>query len=183
MSVLNNEPHGLKRFRARLQNQNNIIWVEIGVHKARSPAHVFARFNIEKMYLIDPYTALSYCSRFETQPRQDQHKKTAHEALEAHKEKCIWLEDFSENVVDTFEDNSVDVVFIDGDHSYEAVLRDLKNYYPKVRPGGIIAGDDYHEEEVQAAVKEFQKNFDPPFLLGVEGGNRGLFWFTKKEGK
>jgi cephalosporin hydroxylase len=36
----------------------------------------------------------------------------------------------------------LDVLFIDGDHSYEGVLADYKLYAPLVRPGGLIAFND-----------------------------------------
>lgn len=42
-----------------------------------------------------------------------------------------------------FEDGSLDSVFIDADHTYEAVKRDIANWMPKVRKGGILAGHDY----------------------------------------
>jgi predicted O-methyltransferase YrrM len=44
-----------------------------------------------------------------------------------------------------FKAQSLDVVFIDLDHSYEAVKEDIKLWLPKVKKGGYIAGDDYHE--------------------------------------
>lgn len=50
-----------------------------------------------------------------------------------------------------------DLVFIDGDHRYDAVLKDIKNYSQLVRSGGIICGDDYEEEKyvgLRRAVKE-----------------------------
>jgi predicted O-methyltransferase YrrM len=40
---------------------------------------------------------------------------------------------------------SLDVVFIDLTHTYEAVKEDIKLWLPKVKKGGFIAGDDYHE--------------------------------------
>ena len=45
--------------------------------------------------------------------------------------------------VKLFEDESLDAVFIDADHSYEAVKLDIQNWMPKVRKGGILAGHDY----------------------------------------
>jgi predicted O-methyltransferase YrrM len=44
-----------------------------------------------------------------------------------------------------FLNESLDVVFIDLDHTYEAVKEDIKLWLPKVKKGGFIAGDDYHE--------------------------------------
>ena len=46
-----------------------------------------------------------------------------------------------------FEDKSVDFVFIDADHRYESVKKDIVAWIPKIRPGGIIAGHDYDFED------------------------------------
>jgi len=42
-----------------------------------------------------------------------------------------------------FEDASLDCVFLDAQHSEEAVTEDIIAWRPKVRPGGILSGDDY----------------------------------------
>lgn len=39
-------------------------------------------------------------------------------------------------------DRWLDLVFIDGDHSYTSTLADIIGWLPKVRPGGILAGHD-----------------------------------------
>jgi len=41
-------------------------------------------------------------------------------------------------------DIKIDYLHIDAGHSYENVKEDIKHWYPKVRPGGVMAGDDYH---------------------------------------
>ena len=48
----------------------------------------------------------------------------------------------------------VDMVFIDGDHRYETVLKDINNALELVRPGGIISGHDYSWPTVKQAVEE-----------------------------
>ena len=40
-------------------------------------------------------------------------------------------------------DQHLDWVYIDGNHTYEFVRDDLASYYPKVKPGGLLTGDDY----------------------------------------
>lgn len=60
-----------------------------------------------------------------------------------------------------FPDAYFDWVYIDGDHSYQAVLQDLRLWYPKIRIGGLLAGDDYTWRDeagqlsVARAVREF----------------------------
>ena len=57
----------------------------------------------------------------------------------------------------TFEDNSLDFIFIDAAHDYENVKNDLNAWYPKLKPSGIFAGHDYipNWPGVIQAVNEF----------------------------
>ena len=50
------------------------------------------------------------------------------------------------------QNESVDLLYIDGDHEMESTARDIRNYAPKVRPGGVIAGHDINSEKVRRAV-------------------------------
>ena len=42
-----------------------------------------------------------------------------------------------------FSDESVDLVFIDADHTYEGCLADIRAWWPKVKPGGWMLGHDF----------------------------------------
>jgi len=53
------------------------------------------------------------------------------------------IKDTSENASKLFANNSIDFIMLDAGHSYESVRDDLKYWYRKVKPGGIISGDDY----------------------------------------
>lgn len=57
--------------------------------------------------------------------------------------------------VDTSQVGKVDLLFIDGDHSYEGVRGDLAHWYSKVAPGGHIVLHDCCLKEVQQAALEF----------------------------
>jgi hypothetical protein len=55
-----------------------------------------------------------------------------------------------------FADRSLDLVFVDARHTFEAVQQDLAAWWPKLRPGGLFAGHDYqHWPGVRAAVDAF----------------------------
>jgi GR25 family glycosyltransferase involved in LPS biosynthesis len=57
-----------------------------------------------------------------------------------------------------YEDKSLDFVFIDAAHDYASVKKDLEAWYPKIKPGGIIAGHDYRPDVgVFSAVNDFFK--------------------------
>jgi predicted O-methyltransferase YrrM len=54
---------------------------------------------------------------------------------------------------------NLDLLFIDGDHSFKGCYSDLENWYGNVVPGGhIVLHDCYFESEVQAATIEFIKD-------------------------
>ena len=54
-----------------------------------------------------------------------------------------------------FEPGTVDFVFIDAQHTEEAVNADIVAWWPVVKPGGLLAGHDYGYESVERAVKKF----------------------------
>jgi len=62
----------------------------------------------------------------------------------------------SKEAVNLYADDSLDFVMIDAGHDYESVKTDIENFLKKVRPGGMIAGDDHsiYFPGVQRAVSE-----------------------------
>ena len=42
-----------------------------------------------------------------------------------------------------FANNSLDFVFIDGDHAEEAVVLDINTWWPKLKKGSMLAGHDF----------------------------------------
>lgn len=49
-------------------------------------------------------------------------------------------------------DESVDLFFLDGARSYEFVKRDIQDYWPKVKIGGIFLGHDYSDQKEHKGV-------------------------------
>ncbi len=55
-----------------------------------------------------------------------------------------------------FQDSSLDFVFLDARHTYDAARADLAAWWAKLRPGGLFAGHDYiWSPGVRAAVDQF----------------------------
>lgn len=77
--------------------------------------------------------------------------------------KCSIRRGYSADVAPTVPDGSLDFVYIDGNHVYDAVMQDLTLWAPKVRKGGIVSGHDYRvypkqpEIQVERAVNDYVK--------------------------
>ncbi len=61
-----------------------------------------------------------------------------------------------------FEDNSIDVCFIDAGHTYEEVLDDIDAWLPKVKSDGILCGHDYLPNTWMGVVKAVDERFGKP---------------------
>ena len=62
----------------------------------------------------------------------------------------------SDDAVTDFVKDQFDVIFIDGLHTYDQLIKDCHNYYDKVKTGGVFGGHDYNViPEVNKAVKEY----------------------------
>lgn len=67
----------------------------------------------------------------------------------------VTLQMSTDQAVSKFRDGSVDMIFIDADHSYDAVRADILNWMPKLKPGAFLCGHDYRNYEgVTKAVEE-----------------------------
>src|SRR5258705_6825142 len=80
-----------------------------------------------------------------------------------------FLKAFSHDVAPQFR-QSVDFIFIDADHSYEAIKKDWQDWFPKVKPGGIIALHDCHIAENSPSYLGSMKFYDSdiPKMSGIE---------------
>lgn len=81
--------------------------------------------------------------------------------------------EYSFDAVKHFKDEYFDLIYIDADHSYEGCLRDMNDWYPKVKKGRFLLGDDYRIYEgrrkgikfgVIEAVQEFAKKNNLDFF-------------------
>ena len=71
-----------------------------------------------------------------------------------------------------YQDNSLDFVCIDANHLYEEVKKDILAWLPKIKSGGMFAGDDFHHTwpGVVQAVNELLPNFE---------NSSTAWWWTK----
>lgn len=75
----------------------------------------------------------------------------------------------------TYADQSLDFVFLDDDHSTAHVLKELHAWWPKVKPGGILAGHDLTWKSVRDALKPWGEMAGVP-VCAVSGSS----WIVTK---
>ena len=98
----------------------------------------------ERLTLID-----SYAGRYE------EREATARRAVadDARSGRAVFLKRPAGDAAASFADESLAFLYVDGDK--DAVLADLRAFYGKVRPGGLVAGHDWNQGRVRAAVEAF----------------------------
>lgn len=119
---------------------------EVGVWKGDFAAEVLKKCpSIEKYYMIDPWTQLpdwnkpfNVTSREFTEVYEEAIEKTEFAAKKRH-----ILRGRTKDIIADIENDSLDFVYIDGDHTLRGITLDLILIIPKIKSGGLIAGDDF----------------------------------------
>jgi hypothetical protein len=118
---------------------------EIGVYKGKFSKKILSNVDsIEKYYMIDPWKHLNNWNK--PANHDDSIFKSMYddvmELTKNYSNKRIVLRDQTKNIIHKIENESLDFVYIDGDHTLRGITLDLHLSLSKVRKGGIIAGDD-----------------------------------------
>jgi predicted O-methyltransferase YrrM len=125
------------------------------------------------LYGIDPYP--DYIDWDGNQPKADINKALVLEKTKDFKNFTM-IEKTSDDAAELFEDGSMDFIFVDGLHTYEQVLKDCQNYWPKLKSGGYLIGHDYTKiQDVNRAATEFIKSVGKE----VETAKQDLWYIIK----
>jgi predicted O-methyltransferase YrrM len=141
-------------FYEKISYKNFSIFVEVGVWKGHSITYLTNKLkennNIEncKIYAIDLFedTQDSNIIRDENAKNEIENISKIYQMYLEKTNTRKYINDiksFSWEAAAKFENNSIDFCFIDADHSYEAVKKDILAWLPKIKNGGIISGHDY----------------------------------------
>ena len=140
----------------------DLVGLELGVYKADSFMTILENCpNVKTLYGVDSYKP--YVDFFERREVSNfelamiRTESLLKQQYSEHKDKIVFLEKTSAEAAKEIEDNSLDFIFIDADHTYDSVIHDLTVWYPKVKCGGLISGHDYIMTPVENAVNDFRK--------------------------
>lgn len=135
--------------------------------------------GIEKLYMIDVWERIPFIDGMAgwAQETHDAHYKTAMERVRDFKDNIVVLKGLSYKMAKEIPDESLGLVFVDGDHTRLGVKTDIEYYYPKLVNGGIMAFHDYGNYDgygVQGAVQEFTSN--QGIYILTEGSSDHTLW-------
>jgi len=128
---------------------------EVGVYEGDLSVALLERYPNLHLYMVDWWRAAAPDSEYRRSG--DKLSLLSQEEMDAARDKALgstWyfagprrivLQRESGDAAKILAEESLDFVFIDADHTFDAVLRDLKVWYPKVRRGGIVSGHDWYE--------------------------------------
>jgi len=112
------------------------LGVEIGVLAGGYSRHLLSSMPALTLYSVDPWRRLG------GEPMERQ-LILAMNNLREFGDRSVLIVATSMQALRMFADESLDFVYIDGDHTYEGATLDMQ-WFRKVRPGGLFCGDDYH---------------------------------------
>lgn len=162
----------------------NVI-IEIGCYRGEGAARLLAEFPEATVVMIDPWCESPPKSTYRktndgcaklTQEEHNANFDAAMLATDFAKDRRVVIRLPSDEAAQSIQYSTVDVVIVDGDHSYEAVKLDCENYWQLLRDGGMLCLHDYGHRRfgVSKAAEEFAVS--KGLTLNVEGS---CAWLVK----
>lgn len=166
---------------------------EVGVDRGRNALAMTQEIKDVELLLIDSYKNHPFCVNKRGDKVLRKVRKITHKRFQG-MSSVRFDERFSEVAVMDLEDESLDFVYIDGDHTYDFVMLDVILFSRKVRKGGIVSGHDYYESKrwsqklkVTGAINDYTNihKISPWFITdrhsAIERGDKYPSWFWMKQ--
>lgn len=125
-----------------LVGKHDLIGVEIGSYAGESTTMFLKSGAFKQLYCVDPWER-------DYDPRDhagDEGIVEAEMIFDKRFSRCNLVTKIkrrSDEAISLFRNESLDFIYIDGNHTYEVFKKDLEGYVPKIKHGGIISGHDY----------------------------------------
>lgn len=144
---------------------------ELGVFKGNFSDILIDIFHPDKLYLLDTFHLADYIAGEFTADKHMQYIQKKY----AGNSNVVLMQGLSYEKLSMFPNNYLDYIYVDADHTYEGVKKDIEVAYQKVKHGGIIQFNDYtnysicdHMEfGVLYAVNEFLESHPDVVIIGL----------------
>jgi len=157
------------------------VGLETGIEKGKNAVVMFENIPNLKLYGLDAYKRhpqASYIHDAEKRNWDDRYLQAVRQQCYKRMQgrNCVMIEKFSEDGIGDVEDNSLDFVYLDADHSYDFVMQDIILWGRKLKKGGIMSGHDYYDDSdsskrrarVMQAVNDYTNVHDIKFYITGE---------------
>lgn len=136
---------------------------ELGVYRGNFAQKILEKCpHIKNYILVDPWRNL---------PDWNKPSNQNNETFEAYYQETLTKTDFAKEkrtvfrgktaeVIDQIKDKSLDLAYIDGDHTLKGITIDLINLWPKVKENGFIVGDDF-----SPSIWQHKQKFEPTMIF------------------
>ena len=131
--------------------------VEVGCYAGESTG-VFAK-RVKTLYAVDPWLP-GYDNEDIGSRSMGKEVEEAFDNAVMSIPSVVKLKMTSKEASSHFDNGSLDIVYLDACHTYEAVKEDAELWFPKLREGGILAGHDWDFTQVATAIKQVIGNPD-----------------------
>ena len=130
--------------------------VEIGVFKGDFSEFIL-KMEPSELHLVDPWMSImDFPARWHAIPQQDMDtiKQDVIDRFSADSRVNI-INKYSIDALEDIEDNSLDWIYLDANHSYSFAEKDLKNWWLKLKAGGFLCGNAYQDDNMQVRLLDF----------------------------
>lgn len=160
--------------------QTGARFVEVGAWKGKSTVYLVSKIlHSGKSIQVDVVDHWQGSVEHQTDP--DIQAGRLREVFEANvapvREWLIVKDGKSTDVAQDYPDEMLDFVFLDASHDAASLTADCTAWWPTVKPGGILAGDDWQWESVQQGVRQYFETLPGEYTLR----QRDAGWYIVKE--
>lgn len=138
--------------------------VEIGVYRGEYSEFLLKTWKGKHLYSVDPWLEFDldeYQDRCNvSSDDQFRNYERTVDCLSRFGNRSTILKQTSQDASTSFEDGTLDFVYIDAQHHYEAVKEDLELWEIKVKQGGVIGGHDYLDGQLESGLYGVKKAVD-----------------------
>lgn len=120
----------------------NGVCAEIGVLEGYYSKKILEQ-NPKTLYLIDVWEPVGNYEDITNNINYPNAFAKVRNLSNSYPNKCVMIKEASIQAAKNFENNFFDFVYIDANHCYEEVKKDILAWFPKVKSGGILSGHDY----------------------------------------
>lgn len=149
--------------------------IEIGVFKGETSSFILKNWN-GTLYMVDVWRGLDE-KEYEDSSNHFNHTNAYKETMDnirGFEDRGIMIRANSKQASEFFKDESLDWIWIDANHSYDYVKKDIEIWYPKLKFGGLFSGHDYMNMDWYNDPK-FAPNGKDKYIYSNNGFYHGIF--------